>query len=414
MVLATVGPAHASETTLPKGIPEVTRTKSDCYDRPLSVFKAKRAAIVNASRMSLPACEGLWQPPKPQVVIGGQRTYVNDGPGYEYSCRKVRENLFGEAVRAAFLNELPVQADFAHDSENKRRMACVSAAMYEWAKSDALTVLAGSLVSATGEPEGDLSGNQIGRAMALEALAGVYFKYPGLRATAMATKTPTGESQHDVIRAWLKKLAGFVLTDGPDRWTRRRASNVVYRQGNALMLVGQLVGNKQFILAGQKAFGLALSEITPEGFLPRELIRQSRALGYHSSALAPLVSTLTLSKSNGCEIRISAKDEERFLKLFARVLQGQKNPRVFSDLTGLDAQESTGDDAGALLALLHVHSPAMYKRLDKIAGTYGTFIKTYEAEGALTKGSNLELGGKLRPIAKEAQRRSLKNKVCAD
>jgi hypothetical protein len=405
--------AHSAEDDLPPGIPETTMTHSDCFQDPKELDIAIKAEFVNQNRMSLPACQGLWQAPLPQKAIQGERTYVDEGPGYEVSCRVVRRNYFHEALRKTFLSELPVQADLAHATSDKKLLKCISVSLYEWAKRDSFTVLGGKF-TAPDVPDGDLRGNQVGRATALEIVASVYFKYPALRARAMESHSTYAENHHVMIKDWLRKLATLTLEDGPSRWTKTRASNVVYRQGNALMLVGLITGNQSFLAHGRLAFELGVWQITSEGFLPRELIRQSRALGYHASALAPLMSIFTLSQATGCGIKLSSDEEDRFLRLIARVMQGQKNPEAFSTATKLVAQADTGQKAAELLTFLSAHPSSMSARLDSILKEYGLGLRAYEAKGYFSEGSNRELGGTLLPIVKEVLRRQSQNPVCAN
>jgi hypothetical protein len=386
---------------LPPGVPETSLRANDCLT---PEDEQRQKQYVDEQRMNLKACSGpgLKQFLKPQPAISGNSFYAaSTGPtfGFRIECRQERKNYFTQGLLVSFQKEIATAADKAMAAGDRAMMACVTSTLHEWAGNNAIEAL-------TGGTEGRTNA-RVTRAIALETFAGLYFKYyPTFSGIGSKLSSAYGPDQNAVIKKWLSKLAGFTRQESIPRL--KTPNNMLYRQGNGMLLVGLITGDQQLVDAGRQAFTMGLKQINKDGFLPLELQRGSRARGYHASALAPLINMLVTSKSYGCEIKLSRDEEDRLLLLFARVIQSQLDPDAFIRAAGLGKIElsAEGVEAGNLLPLLSVHSQPMYQKLSQLVGNLGLSLVDYEKKNFLTTGTYWELGGKLLPMAQEAQSNS--------
>ena len=73
-------------------------------------------------------------------------------------------------------------------------------------------------------------------------------------------------------------------------------------------------------------------QIDSVGYLPNELDRKSRALGYHNYALTPMAMVAAFGRANGVEL--AALDDYAIRRLATRVLVGIVDPAGFTARTG--------------------------------------------------------------------------------
>ncbi|HEX2725649.1 MAG TPA: alginate lyase family protein, partial [Beijerinckiaceae bacterium] len=91
--------------------------------------------------------------------------------------------------------------------------------------------------------------------------------------------------------------------------------------------------------AGARSFEVGVAQIQPDGTLPLELARRSRALHYHLFACAPLVILAELAAANGRNF-YGARDGA-VARLAERALSGLADPSFFAQRTGV-SQEPVG------------------------------------------------------------------------
>jgi poly(beta-D-mannuronate) lyase len=138
------------------------------------------------------------------------------------------------------------------------------------------------------------------------------------------------------IQKWFGTLAGHIrdYIDGhrknpnSDAW-----NNHLYWAGLAVAAAGVATSNKSDLHWGLDAYKTGVTEIGPQGQLPREMDRAGMALHYHLYALAPLVMLAELGEANG--IDLYAEKDHAIDRLAKLCEEGLQNPEIFAKATGV-------------------------------------------------------------------------------
>ena len=94
-----------------------------------------------------------------------------------------------------------------------------------------------------------------------------------------------------------------------------------------------IAGNDRSLLDwGVAQYRMAMEDVTPEGFLPLEIVRGTRALGYHAMSLDALVMLAELADANGQRPYDAAGGALH--RLVATVAGGYRDPRPFAQASG--------------------------------------------------------------------------------
>jgi poly(beta-D-mannuronate) lyase len=112
------------------------------------------------------------------------------------------------------------------------------------------------------------------------ALGGLALSYARLKPAA-------SDAERQDIEAWLKMLAEATVEHAQAYKGVR--NNHYYWEGLAVTSVGAVTGDARYMAWGRKVFDFAMSQVAPDGSLPREMERAAKALHYHSFAVEPLV-----------------------------------------------------------------------------------------------------------------------------
>jgi poly(beta-D-mannuronate) lyase len=102
------------------------------------------------------------------------------------------------------------------------------------------------------------------------------------------------------IEAWFERLA-HAWIEAPD-WSDGRPNNHLNWAALALMSTGAVTGDRDLFERGLAVTRQALDQIAPDGSLPLEMERGSRALNYHVYALTPLVVAAAIASANGIDL----------------------------------------------------------------------------------------------------------------
>jgi poly(beta-D-mannuronate) lyase len=103
---------------------------------------------------------------------------------------------------------------------------------------------------------------------------------------------------------------------------------------------------------GTAQYRMAMADVTPDGFLPLEVKRGARALGYHAMSLDALVMLATLAEANG--LRPSDEAGGALHRLAATVAKGFLDPQIFAQASG------TKQEANATFADYHLSWAELY------------------------------------------------------
>jgi poly(beta-D-mannuronate) lyase len=149
------------------------------------------------------------------------------------------------------------------------------------------------------------------------------------------------------VEAWLVKLAEAVRPAYARTGRTSSTNNHAYWAGLAVGATGAAAQNRALYAWGLAEARVGIAQIRPDGFLPLELDRGSRALHYHLFALAPLVMLAELAGANGVDLYKEGGGAIR--RLADRVIEGWRNPASFVAAAGA-AQEIALPPTGADLA----------------------------------------------------------------
>jgi poly(beta-D-mannuronate) lyase len=130
------------------------------------------------------------------------------------------------------------------------------------------------------------------------------------------------------ILAWVEAVTIKVMKEWQDR-PLKKVNNHDYWAAWAVMSSAVLLNNEDFFLWSVGKYNEAMIQIDSEGFLPNELKRKSRALGYHNYALTPLLFIADLAAINGYEL-----DNVSLMRLADNVIKGLDDPEFFSKKVG--------------------------------------------------------------------------------
>lgn len=180
-----------------------------------------------------------------------------------------------------FLTLLTRKASNYSQSDGRRldEARCALDILDQWAKADALSHLQ--------TRQTYLSMTRI--------IAGAAMAYMQVAPAAQLFGMDTG-----AIEAWLRQRAEATMPiylDGSDRRSNRQ--NHRYWGGFAVAAVGVAVNHPDFLSFGYESFKLGVCQVEPNGTLPLELDRKSRARDYHVHAVAPLVMLASILEANG-------------------------------------------------------------------------------------------------------------------
>ena len=166
----------------------------------------------------------------------------------------------------------------------------------------------------------------------------------------LKTRDASAASPQDteLIVRWLKTIGDS--TSGyysPRLGKRDAANNHLYWAGVELAAIGVVANDRSDFDWAMRAYDLGVNMIRPDGSLPLEMARGSRALHDHLYALAPLVLVAEFGEANGIDSYAHAKGSIHLLVKFC--LAGLQNPQIVEKITGLHQEVSshpTGEQLG--------------------------------------------------------------------
>ncbi|GAA3766073.1 alginate lyase family protein [Terriglobus aquaticus] len=155
-------------------------------------------------------------------------------------------------------------------------------------------------------------------------------------------------SQQQVIIPWLRTL-GQATRDWYDQAAQRKTqgNNHLYWAGMELAAIAAATNEPNDLEWAYAAYRNGIAQIQPDGTLPLEMARGSKALHYHLYALAPLVMIGEFGQANGTDL--FAERDGALRKLAAATIAQTQDPSLFQRRTGV-AQENahplSGDQIG--------------------------------------------------------------------
>ncbi|WP_417529623.1 alginate lyase family protein [Marinobacter lipolyticus] len=279
-----------------------------------------------------------------RAPVGYYQTPENDGGG-DYDCERVEPHVGSLSLTSKYegsdsaRNELNEQAyeeykeatnkirsfekaviaaadDYQVDGYGSEAMHCVLDNLDEWASADALLT-------------DDI--NHVGQAVRKWALAAAANAY--LRMRASAPEATADLQQTARIEDWFRRLSDGVREYYTDR-EPRKVNNHDYWAAWAVMssaVATQDCGDWNWSVS---KFDEAMGQITDDGYLPKELSRETRALEYMNYAMQPLTMIAVFAEVNGNSVYGRYRDE--FPSMAQNVVAGLADPQRIESITGYE------------------------------------------------------------------------------
>ncbi|OON64676.1 alginate lyase [Massilia sp. KIM] len=247
-----------------------------------------------------------WACPTPPPAvrdIDANRYYTDDRSSIVDPVLKARNEAAVKPVND-YLDVVARAANRFQVGGGQEDARCALAWLQAWARQDALL--------------GRMSSNQSYYTRKW-TLGGLALNYARVQAAAPA-------AQRAAIEAWFKRLADATMAHADAGKGIR--NNHYYWEGLAVTAVGAVTRDARYTDWGRKVFEHAMGQIQPDGSLPHEMARASKALHYHLYAAAPLVMMASI-----LDRRDPALD-----RLVRFAVDGVADPTPFERMSGV-AQE---------------------------------------------------------------------------
>lgn len=138
--------------------------------------------------------------------------------------------------------------------------------------------------------------------------------------------------QAQKIKDWLGKVSDKVLTEWDLSEPREKINNHFYWAAWAIMATSVVENRRDEFDWAVKVYRIFETQVDNDGYLPNELKRQTRALGYHNFAITPIAMIAAFGKANGVDLASEGNGALR--RLAERTMQGINDPRVFESRSG--------------------------------------------------------------------------------
>nr|WP_239481991.1 mannuronate-specific alginate lyase [Pseudomonas insulae] len=143
------------------------------------------------------------------------------------------------------------------------------------------------------------------------------------------------EQQTQLVESWIGQLGQQVVRDWKDQ-PLDRLNNHQYWAAWAVMAAAVVVDQHELFDWAVSQYRIAASQVDADGYLPRELSRETRALAYHNYSMGPLMMLVAFAQANGLDVREANNGAMR--RLANRVEAGIEDPEVFERKTGFEQE----------------------------------------------------------------------------
>ncbi len=252
----------------------------------------------------------------------GDMTFTSKYKGSDSARNELNKQAYQAYLDASknvrqFEKQLIAAADdYQVDGDGPEARDCVINNLNAWAQSNALL------------PD---EINQVGQAVRKWALAAAANAY--LRVKMSAPEGALDPEKTARIERWFARLADGVRAYYTNR-EPRKVNNHDYWAAWAVMASAVATGNCDDWAWSLHKFDEAMGQITPDGYLPKELSRQDRALEYLNYAMQPLTMIAVFAEVNGEPVH--EQYQASFEKLARNVVAGLHDPSRIEAITGYE------------------------------------------------------------------------------
>lgn len=169
------------------------------------------------------------------------------------------------------------------------------------------------------------------RKWTLGSLAGAYLRLKFSTSRPLAAHA----EQSAKVERWFGQLADKVVADW-NAYPKERSNNHNYWAAWSVMASAVILDRRDLFDWSVEQYRYGADQVTEDGYLPRELVRQTRALSYHNYSIAPLLMVSAFAKANGLDLR---EENDGALQRLAHTLEaGLRDPKLFQEKTGYEQQ----------------------------------------------------------------------------
>ncbi len=190
-------------------------------------------------------------------------------------------------------------------------------------------------------------GGLLGRMDTAQAQSERKWDFTGAALAFLKLKPFATDAQRRTITPWLIKLGDAAWADLAQ--PGKKHNNHWYWLGLGLGAAALADDNPKYWELARSIMTDAARDIAPDGSLPMELARGSRALHYHAFALMPLVALATLAAAKGEDfyaLGADAKGIGALDRLAALTARGLADPAVFDTLARVPQERPVNAGAG--------------------------------------------------------------------
>jgi hypothetical protein len=157
--------------------------------------------------------------------------------------------------------------------------------------------------------------------------AGYAFAF--MKVSSLCGVNQTENSNCNDIRLWLRQLAAQVKRYFGT--PRRPFNNNKYWATLTVLTVGVATQDADYVKWAEKEYRAAIARITPDGFLPGELVRGDKTYAYHNFAATALVAIRALLVGDGLLAR-NGPDAVKLVSVLKRLYRAESvGPIAFAD-----------------------------------------------------------------------------------
>lgn len=194
------------------------------------------------------------------------------------------------------------------------------------------------------------------------------------------------DSQRKLLFPWFESIVRQTILFYEENGAK---NNHLYWAGLEAIAVGVAANDRKRFDWGVQAYRVGIAQIQPDGEMPLEMRRGTRALHYHFYALAPLVYIAEFAARNG--IDLYGEGDHALARLVRLCVEGWNDNTLIAKQAGAAQDTPNGPPAGDQISWAHIwvdrfHNPAVAALLAQHKSMSSLYL------GGLPPGSKSEGG----------------------
>jgi poly(beta-D-mannuronate) lyase len=186
--------------------------------------------------------------------------------------------------------------------------------------------------------------NHTGKSLRKWSLASISSAYLRLK---FSSSTPLRNYPAEAARAevWMSDVADRVKREWPPDDPLAKVNNHYYWAAWAMMSTAVATNRRDLFDQATAIYRVFATQVDPDGYLPNELARSTRAAGYHIYAMLPIAMLAAFGKANGVDL--AAEGSHALTRLAQRVQIAIDGPASFATKVGTQQNIDASDSKSA-------------------------------------------------------------------